>query len=96
MMKPDPKMFDDLARAAGGAMSLLHSMREEIRHSVRNQVEGFMEKMDFVSRREFEDLKATVQKMRAAQTGGKPAAPKAAKKPAAKKTAKSKPKAKKR
>lgn len=66
-MQTENRLFDDLARMAGGAFSTLTSLREEIETRVRERVERLLADMDLVPREEFEAVKAMAQKARMEQ-----------------------------
>ena len=86
MIKPDPKIFDDLSRVAGGAMNVFSAFREQILSDIKTRVDEAASRMDLVPREDFERLEAQVkalQKKIDAMEGKKPAA--APKKPPAKK-----------
>lgn len=102
--------FDDMARMAGGALSALGGMKDEVERMVQQTTRKMLDKMDLVTREEFEivrdmavaareenaALAARVAKLEpAGGAAAKPAAKPAAKKPAAKKTTAKKPAAKK-
>ena len=53
-MNDRPKFFDDLAGVAGGAMSALSGLREELSALVRARVEEAIRRLDLVKREEFE------------------------------------------
>jgi BMFP domain-containing protein YqiC len=53
-MNDRPKFFDDLAGVAGGAMSALAGLREELGALVRARVEEAIRRLDLVKREEFE------------------------------------------
>jgi BMFP domain-containing protein YqiC len=96
-MKPDPRIFDDLSRVAGGAMNVFSGLREQLLNDIKARFEEMASRMDLVPRDDFDRLEAQVkelQKQVAALSGKKPAAD-AAKKPAAKKAAPAKKPAKK-
>ncbi len=87
-MKPDPRIFDDLSRVAGGAMNVFSAFREQILNDIKVRMEEAASKMDLVPREDFERLEAQVkslQKKVDELTGKKTTAKPAAKKPAAKK-----------
>jgi len=94
MKQPDPKIFDDIARVAGGAMNVFSGLREQMHNDIKARVEEMASRMDLVPREDFDRLKLQVealQKRLDAMTGTAPkkTAAKAAKpiaKPAAKKT----------
>lgn len=66
-MQTENRLFDDLARVAGGAFSTLTSLREEVETRVRERVERLLADMDLVPREEFEAVKAMAQKARTEQ-----------------------------
>lgn len=96
-MKPDPSIFDDLARMAGGAVNIVSGLQQQVREEIRSRVDEMLTRMDLVPREDFERLEAMVAQLRLRQEeleqqlGGKkqPAkkspAPKAKKPPAKKK-----------
>lgn len=93
-MKPDPKIFEDLTRMAGGAMNVFSGVREQVLSEARTRFDEMASRLDLVPREDFDRLEAQVkalQKRLDAVEGKKPAAPKtkaAAPKAAAKKTVK--------
>ncbi|PZQ43879.1 MAG: hypothetical protein DI551_11250 [Micavibrio aeruginosavorus] len=97
-MKPDPRIFDDLSRVAGGAMNVFSGLREQLLNDLKARFDEMAARMDLVPREDFDRLELQVkdlQKKLDALTGGKKTAaaePKktAAKKPAVKKTGKKK------
>lgn len=93
MKQPDSKIFDDLARVAGGAMNVFSGLREQILSEVKTRVEEAASRMDLVPREDFDRLQDQVtalQKKVDALTGGKKpttgTSKTAPKKPAAEKT----------
>ncbi len=107
-MPIDNRILDDLARVAGGAVSLVSTVRKQVQSDLRGRVDAVADRMDLAPKAEIERLQAMVAGFRAeqeilkkriseleARVGVKvPAA--SAKKPAAKKAAvKAKPKTKK-
>lgn len=84
-MKHDSKIFDDLARMAGGAVNLFSGLQLQIREEIRARVDEMLARMDVVPREDFERLEAMVTKLRLRQeelekqlnlTPTKPSAPK--------------------
>ncbi len=69
-MTDRPRFFDDLAGVAGGAMSALAGLREEVESTIRARVDEAIRKLDLVKR---EDLEA-VQEMAANARAGQQAA----------------------
>lgn len=60
--RPDrPKIFDDLAGVAGGAISVLAGLREEIASMTRARVEEALRRLDLVRREEFEAMAQLAQ-----------------------------------
>jgi BMFP domain-containing protein YqiC len=55
-MNERPKFFDDLAGVAGGAMSALAGLREELTALVRARVDETVRRLDLVRREEFEAM----------------------------------------
>jgi BMFP domain-containing protein YqiC len=98
LIKPDPKIFDDLSRVAGGAMNVFSAFREQILNDIKTRVDEAASRMDLVPREDFERLETQVkalQKKIDAMEGKKPAAaPKKA--PAKKKPVQGKNKGKKK
>ncbi|MBU0859655.1 MAG: accessory factor UbiK family protein [Alphaproteobacteria bacterium] len=66
-MKPDPKIFDDLARMAGGAVNIFSGLQQQIREEIRSRVDEMLTRMDVVPREDFERLEAMVAKLRLRQ-----------------------------
>ncbi len=93
-MAVDNRLFDDLAKVAGGAVSLLSSVRKQIEADTMTHLNGFAGKLDLAERKELDRLIAMVGQLRLEQEqiklrldaleGKKPAS----KKPASKKTVK--------
>ena len=55
-MNERPKFFDDLAGVAGGALSALTGLREEMTSMVRARVDEAVRRLDLVKREEFEAM----------------------------------------
>lgn len=66
-MRDDGKIFDDLARVAGGALGALSGLREEAEQRLRRAFEEILTRMDLVRREEFEAVKAMAAKAREEQ-----------------------------
>lgn len=95
-MKPDPRIFDDLSRVAGGAMNVFSGLREQILGDIKTRFDEMAARMDLVPREDFDRLEAQVKELQkkvaalsgTKESGKKPAASVAPKKAApAKKTA---------
>ncbi|WP_245183198.1 MULTISPECIES: accessory factor UbiK family protein [unclassified Haematospirillum] len=57
-MQTRNRLFDDVARVAGGALGALSGLREELEILVRSRVNRILADMDLVNREEFEAVKA--------------------------------------
>ena len=61
---PDPKMLDDLARVAGGAVNIMSGLQEQIRNDVRARMEEMATRLDLVPRDELDQAKGMIAKLR--------------------------------
>lgn len=66
-MQTNNRLFDDFARMASGAMNAAAGVREEFEVLVRRQLERLLERMELVSREEFDAVKAMAAKARSEQ-----------------------------
>ena len=66
-MQTKNRIFDDLARVAGGAVTTLVGVKAEIDGLVRQRVERLLAGADVVPRDEFDAVKAMAAKARTAQ-----------------------------
>lgn len=64
-MQTENRLFDDLARVAGGALGALTGVRDEIEGIIRHRLERTLAEMDLVTREEFEAVKAMAAEARA-------------------------------
>ena len=64
-MNERPKFFDDLAGVAGGALSALTGLREEMTSMVRARVDEAVRRLDLVKREEFEAMSEVARRARA-------------------------------
>ena len=53
-MKKNNKIFSDLSKLVGSAVSTTTGIKDELVQLIKMQVEGVMMRMDFVKREEFE------------------------------------------
>ncbi len=58
--KPDPKFLDDMAKMAGGAVSVLSSVRAQIKEDIKARVDDVADRLDLVPREDFERLQSMV------------------------------------
>jgi BMFP domain-containing protein YqiC len=63
MIKPDPKILDDLTRVAGGALNLFSGVREQVLNDVKSRMDEMADRMDLVPREDFDRLKLQVQEL---------------------------------
>jgi BMFP domain-containing protein YqiC len=66
-MQTRSRLFDDLARLAGGAAGTVAGIKEEIEALVRQRVERLTADLDLVNREEFEAARDMAAKARAEQ-----------------------------
>jgi len=60
-----PRILDDLAKTATGAVGVLQSARQEVEALARARLERLLDKMELVTRDEFEAVKEMAAKARA-------------------------------
>lgn len=98
-MGPDPKILDDIARVAGGAVNILSGLQQQMREEIKARIDEMAARMELVPREDMDRAEARIAALekRIAALEGKTAKP-AAKKPESSKTktAKAKPEAKKK
>ncbi len=66
-MADRPRIFDDLAGMAGGAISALSGLREEIEAMVRARLDEAVRRMELVKKDEFEAVAEMAATARAGQ-----------------------------
>jgi BMFP domain-containing protein YqiC len=66
-MAERPRLLDDLAGMAGGAVSALVGIRDEAEAIVRARVDDALRRLDLVRREEFEAVATMAAQARAAQ-----------------------------
>lgn len=60
-MGPDPKIFDDIARVAGGAVNIVSGLQQQIREDVKARIDEMASRMDLVPR---EDLDQALEQIK--------------------------------
>lgn len=60
---PDPKLFDDLARMAGGAVNIFSGFQEQIRGDIRARVDEMAARLDLVPRDELDQARAMIDRL---------------------------------
>ena len=73
-MQSQSRLLEDLAKVASSAMGVAAGMREEVEARLRDQFEKILNRMDLVTREEFEVVQAMAQKAREEQAGASDAA----------------------
>lgn len=63
-MQTDNRLFDDIARAANGALGALSGVRSEIESQLRGFMERWLKTQDLVTREEFEVVKEMAARAR--------------------------------
>lgn len=66
-MQSENRIFDDIARVAGGAASAFGSLKDQIRSEIRHRVDTVIANMDLVRREEFDAVSAMAAKARMEQ-----------------------------
>ena len=66
-MQSQNRIFDDIAKVAGGALSALGNLKQEVEAMVRDRLERFMAEGNFVRREEFDVVQAMASAARAEQ-----------------------------
>ena len=66
-MQTGNRLFDDIARVAGGALSTLGALREEIEARVKERIERLAADLDLVTREEFEAVREMATRAREEQ-----------------------------
>jgi BMFP domain-containing protein YqiC len=66
-MSDRPKFFDDLAGVAGGAISALAGLREEVEAMVRARIDEGLRRLDLVRRDELDAVQELAANARAGQ-----------------------------
>ncbi|MBL8630003.1 MAG: accessory factor UbiK family protein [Rhodospirillaceae bacterium] len=64
-MQTQNRIFDDIAKVAGGALSALGSLKQEIEGLIRDKLERYMADANFVPRTEFDAVKEMAANARA-------------------------------
>lgn len=66
-MQSQNRIFDDLAKVAGGALNALGGLKQEVKAVVRDRFERFMAEGNFVRREEFDAVQAMASAARTEQ-----------------------------
>lgn len=63
-MSRQERILDDVARLAGGAISLASETKEQVKSAIKNRVDELAQSMDLVPRDDFERLLTSHEKTR--------------------------------
>jgi BMFP domain-containing protein YqiC len=66
-MDSEKRLFEDLARVAGGALGTLTGFRDEVETRLKEQFERVLARMNLVRREEFDAVQGMAAKARLAQ-----------------------------
>lgn len=66
---PDPRILDDIARVAGGAVNIVSGLQQQIRDDLRSRVDDMAARMDLVPREELDRALAMIGALRARVDG---------------------------
>lgn len=59
-MGPDPKILDDIARVAGGAVNIASGMQQQIREEIKSRMDDMAHRMDLVPREDLDRALAMI------------------------------------
>ena len=66
-MQKNNQFFDDIAKVASGAAGGLLDMKRELETMISHQLEKLLQRMNFVTKEEFDTLQAMLAKARSEQ-----------------------------
>ena len=61
---PDPRIIDDLARVAGGAVNILSGLQQQIRDDAKARIEDMATRLDLVPREDHDAALAQIDQLR--------------------------------
>lgn len=62
--KLDPRLLDDIARVAGGAVNIVSGLQQQLREDLRSRVDNLADRADLVPRQDLERAEAMIAKLR--------------------------------
>ena len=62
--KLDPRLLDDIARVAGGAVNIVSGLQQQLREDMRSRMDDIADRADLVPRDDLERAEAMIQKLR--------------------------------
>ena len=63
-MQTENRLFDDMARMAGGALNMLTGFKAEMEQMIKSQMESWLATLNLVTREEFETVRQMAAKAR--------------------------------
>lgn len=63
-MQTENRLFDDMARMAGGALNMLTGFKAEMEQMIKSQMENWLSTLNLVTREEFETVRQMAAKAR--------------------------------
>lgn len=66
-MQSKDKVFDDIARMAGGTVSILSGLGQQVREDIKARIEEMADQLDLVPRADFDRLESMLVKSRKEQ-----------------------------
>lgn len=63
-MQTENRLFDDMARMAGGALNMLTGFKAEMEQMIKTQMESWLSTLNLVTREEFDTVRAMAAKAR--------------------------------
>lgn len=66
MAKPklDPRLLDDIARVAGGAVNIVSGLQHQLREDMRSRMDDYASRIDLVPREDLERAEGMILKLR--------------------------------
>ena len=62
-MGADPRLLDDIAKVAGGAVNIFSGMQEQFREEIRSRMDEIATRMDLVPREDLDQAIAMIMKL---------------------------------
>jgi BMFP domain-containing protein YqiC len=63
-MGPDPRIIDDIAKVAGGAVNIVSGIQEQVKEDIKSRMDEMVQKMDLVPREDFDHAMDLITKLR--------------------------------
>lgn len=62
--KLDPRLLDDIARVAGGAVNIVSGLQHQLREDMRSRMDDYASRVDLVPREDLERAEGMILKLR--------------------------------